>query len=95
MSESCRVYWYWVREVRPRWVVNAAAHTAVDKAESEPELAYAINAEAVKAIGEEARKEEDEEGGGKERSRVKSDGAAVEPFRGKRVEQAQDAGRDA
>ena len=31
-----------IREVRPRWVVNAAAHTAVDKAESEPELAFAI-----------------------------------------------------
>ena len=35
-----------MREVRPRWVVNAAAHTAVDKAESEPELAFAINATA-------------------------------------------------
>jgi dTDP-4-dehydrorhamnose reductase len=44
-----------VRSVRPRWVVNAAAYTAVDKAESEPELAYAINAKAVRAIGEEAR----------------------------------------
>jgi dTDP-4-dehydrorhamnose reductase len=35
--------------------VNPAAYTAVDKAESEPELAYAINAEAVRAMGEEAR----------------------------------------
>ena len=43
-----------IREVRPRWIVNPAADTAVDKAESEPELAYAINAEAVQAIGEEA-----------------------------------------
>lgn len=44
-----------VRSVKPRWIVNAAAYTAVDKAESEPELAYAINAEAVRVIGEEAR----------------------------------------
>jgi dTDP-4-dehydrorhamnose reductase len=45
-----------VREVRPRWVVNAAAHTAVDKAESEPELAFAINATAPGVLAEEARK---------------------------------------
>ncbi len=45
-----------VRAIRPRWIVNPAAYTAVDKAESEPDLAYAINAEAVRAIGEEARK---------------------------------------
>jgi len=44
-----------IRAVRPRWIVNCGAYTAVDKAESEPELAYAINAEAVKAMGEEAR----------------------------------------
>jgi dTDP-4-dehydrorhamnose reductase len=43
-----------IRSVRPRWIVNPGAYTAVDKAESEPELAYAINAEAVKAIGQEA-----------------------------------------
>lgn len=35
-----------VRRLRPDWVVNAAAHTAVDKAESELELAFAINAAA-------------------------------------------------
>jgi len=33
-----------VRAVRPDVIVNAAAHTAVDKAESEPELARLINA---------------------------------------------------
>lgn len=43
-----------IRSVQPRWIVNPAAYTAVDKAESEPELAYAINADAVRAIGEEA-----------------------------------------
>ena len=45
-----------MREVQPRWVVNAAAHTAVDKAENEPELAFALNADAPRVIGEEARK---------------------------------------
>lgn len=45
-----------IREVQPRWIVNPAAYTAVDKAESEFELAYAINAEAVRAIGEEAQR---------------------------------------
>ena len=44
-----------IRSLRPRWIVNPAAYTAVDRAESEPELAYAINAEAVRVIGEEAR----------------------------------------
>lgn len=44
-----------IRRVRPRWIVNPGAYTAVDKAESEPEVAYAVNAEAVKVIGEEAR----------------------------------------
>jgi dTDP-4-dehydrorhamnose reductase len=44
-----------IRKVRPRWIVNPGAYTAVDKAESEPALAYAINAEAVKVMGEEAR----------------------------------------
>lgn len=44
-----------IRSLRPRWIVNPAAYTAVDKAESEPDLAYAINAEAVGVIGEEAR----------------------------------------
>ena len=36
---------------RPRLVVNAAAYTAVDKAESEPDLAAAVNTEAAGAIG--------------------------------------------
>ncbi|HEY0786431.1 MAG TPA: dTDP-4-dehydrorhamnose reductase [Acidobacteriaceae bacterium] len=43
-----------IRAVRPRWIVNAGAYTAVDKAESEPNLAYAINRDAVRIIGEEA-----------------------------------------
>ena len=43
-----------IRAVRPRWIVNPGAYTAVDKAEREPELAYAINAEAVRVMGQEA-----------------------------------------
>ncbi len=42
-----------VREFEPDVVVNAAAYTAVDKAESEPELAHAINAAAPGRIAEE------------------------------------------
>lgn len=44
----------WMRKVAPRWVVNPAAYTAVDKAETEPDLAYAINAESLRVLGEEA-----------------------------------------
>ncbi len=45
-----------MREVQPRWVVNAGAYTAVDKAESEHELARAINTVAPGVFGEEAKK---------------------------------------
>lgn len=41
-----------VRALRPDVVVNAAAHTAVDKAESEPGLAHAINASAPAALAQ-------------------------------------------
>lgn len=44
-----------VRAARPRWIVNPAAYTAVDRAESECELAYAVNRDAVRVMGEEAR----------------------------------------
>jgi dTDP-4-dehydrorhamnose reductase len=43
-----------VREVRPDIIVNAAAHTAVDKAESEPDFARTLNATAPGAIAREA-----------------------------------------
>ena len=45
-----------VRAVAPDLIVNAAAHTAVDKAESEPELARTINALAPGVLADEARK---------------------------------------
>lgn len=43
-----------VRAIRPEVIVNPAAYTAVDKAESEPGLAQAINAIAPGVLGEEA-----------------------------------------
>ncbi|TDM05540.1 MAG: dTDP-4-dehydrorhamnose reductase [Ideonella sp. MAG2] len=43
-----------VRTVQPQLIVNAAAHTAVDKAESEPDLARAINATAPGVLAREA-----------------------------------------
>ncbi len=45
-----------VQEIKPTVIVNAAAYTAVDKAEAEPEKARAINAIAVKALAEEAHR---------------------------------------
>lgn len=45
-----------VAEVSPQIIVNPAAYTAVDKAESESELAFAINAKAPGIFGEEAEK---------------------------------------
>lgn len=44
-----------VRQVRPDVIVNAAAHTAVDKAESEPELARLVNALAPGVLAQEAQ----------------------------------------
>ena len=43
-----------VRALRPDVIVNAAAHTAVDKAESEPGFAAALNAEAPRVLANEA-----------------------------------------
>jgi len=43
-----------VAACRPDVIVNAAAHTAVDKAESEPELARCINAEAPAMLAQAA-----------------------------------------
>ena len=45
-----------VRAVRPEVVVNSAAYTAVDKAESEPELAMRINGLAPGVLAEEAKR---------------------------------------
>ena len=44
-----------VRAVAPQWIVNAAAYTAVDRAEAEPALADLVNATAVGALAGAAR----------------------------------------
>ena len=48
-ASACRAA---VLEHRPDWVLNAGAYTAVDRAESEPELALAVNAGAPRAFAE-------------------------------------------
>jgi len=45
-----------IRATRPDLIVNAAAYTAVDKAESEPDLAMAINGIAPGIMAEEAKR---------------------------------------
>lgn len=48
-AQACRAA---VEQHRPDWLLNAGAYTAVDKAESEPELAQAVNAGAPRAFAE-------------------------------------------
>lgn len=45
-----------VREVKPVIIVNAAAYTAVDRAESEPDVAMQVNAKALGTLAEEAKR---------------------------------------
>ncbi len=47
--QACRAV---VLAHRPDWILNAAAYTAVDRAESEPALAAAVNAQAPAALAE-------------------------------------------
>jgi dTDP-4-dehydrorhamnose reductase len=41
-----------IQAFKPAQIINAAAYTAVDRAEAEPELAHRVNAQAVGLIGE-------------------------------------------
>ena len=43
-----------IDDARPDWIINSAAYTAVDQAESEPAIANAVNGDAPGLIGAEA-----------------------------------------
>jgi dTDP-4-dehydrorhamnose reductase len=45
-----------IREIRPQSIVNAAAYTAVDQAETDETMAQAVNGEAPGVMAEEAKK---------------------------------------
>ncbi|MEO8171364.1 MAG: sugar nucleotide-binding protein, partial [Oxalobacteraceae bacterium] len=45
-----------IRTIKPTLIINPAAYTAVDKAESEPELAMRINGAAPGVMAQEAKK---------------------------------------
>lgn len=45
-----------IQTTKPDWIVNAAAYTAVDQAETDKQMAQLINADAVAVIAEEAKK---------------------------------------
>lgn len=45
-----------IQTIKPDLIINPAAYTAVDKAEIEPELAFAINSTAPQILAEEAEK---------------------------------------
>jgi dTDP-4-dehydrorhamnose reductase len=47
-----------VRQARPDLIVNAAAYTAVDRAESEGPAAFAVNARAPRILAEEAKRQD-------------------------------------
>ena len=47
-----------IQEINPKWTINCAAYTNVEKAESEINLARAINAIAPKVIAEEISKQD-------------------------------------
>lgn len=51
--EKCRAT---IQTIQPNVIVNAAAHTSVDKAETERETAFLINAKAVEVFAQEAKK---------------------------------------
>ena len=47
--KSCQNY---IKKIKPDWIINCAAYTNVEKAESEKKLAYLINSLSVKNLAE-------------------------------------------
>jgi dTDP-4-dehydrorhamnose reductase len=56
LTDPSQIRWT-VRKIKPELIINAAAYTAVDKAESDFELAKAVNSIAPKILAEEAKHE--------------------------------------
>lgn len=46
----------WMREIKPSLIINAAAYTAVDRAEEEPEIPMSVNGVAPGILAEEAKR---------------------------------------
>ena len=46
-EEACKEY---IKKFHPKWIINAAAYTKVDQAESEPRNAFLLNGEALKFL---------------------------------------------
>lgn len=55
ISDSANVQTF-IEKSRPDWIINCAAYTAVDKAESETELCYKINEEGPHILAQQAKK---------------------------------------
>lgn len=44
-----------IAQLKPRWIINAAAYTAVDQAETEPALAHVVNAQMPGMLADQAK----------------------------------------
>src|SRR5690554_6765615 len=54
MSQPASIAQY-VRQAQPDWIINAAAYTAVDRAETEPDVAHEVNKTAPAELARVAR----------------------------------------
>lgn len=54
-EKSCKEY---IHKFAPRWIINAAAYTNVDQAESEPGNAFLLNGKSIKYLSSSIKKDE-------------------------------------